>query len=393
MNILLLTQFLSKTKGGGEYVFSIMANGLANKGHKIWIITHKIENEDYSHFHKNVKILFVSPIRYEGGLPPSFKDNIKFVLQTLRIGLQLIKKEKIELIHSNNFSPALVGSILSTLTNKPHITTVHDVFSLCGKRYWQLWGKQNNISRVNVLLAPLFEKMIIRLRHHAIHTVSDATKEDLIKFGAKKPIYVIHNSIEINQIEKAETQALQFVYVGRLVFYKNLETVIRAIQIVKKSHPRVTLVIAGGGPHKDNLMKLVSDLRLQDNVKFMGYVTEDEKVRLLSTSQALVFSSLCEGFGLVILESFSCNRPVIVSNVRPLSDIVDDKINGFVVESKDDNKWAEAMISLILNPDNASNMGKEGKKKLDETYTQDKMIVGIDSMYREIMLQHNFPPR
>jgi len=202
MNILLLTQFLSTTKGGGEYVFSVMANGLANRGHKVWIITHKIENEDYTQFHKNVKILFVSPIRYEGGLPPSFRDNIKFVLQATRKGLQLIKTEKIELIHSNNFSPALAGSILSNLTHRSHITTVHDVFSRCGKKYWEMWGKQSNISRFNVLLAPFFEKMIIRLKHDAIHTVSEATKDDLIKFGAKKPIYVIHNTIRSSKIKK-----------------------------------------------------------------------------------------------------------------------------------------------------------------------------------------------
>lgn len=389
MNILLLTQFLSTTKGGGEYVFSVMANGLANSGHNVWIITHKIENEDYAHFHKNVKVIFASSIKYEGSLPPSLRDNIKFALFAIRIGSQLIKKEKIDLIHSNNFSPALAGSMLSSLTSKPHITTVHDVFSLCGKRYWKLWGKQNNVSRLNVLLAPFFEKMIIRLKHHAIHTVSEATQEDLIKFGAKKPIYVIHNSIEINQIEKTKTQTLQFVYVGRLVFYKNLETVIRAIQIVKKLYPRVTLIIAGGGPHKDSLVRLVADLRLQDNVRFTGYVSEKEKMRLLSTSNALIFPSLCEGFGLVILESFSCNRPVIVSNVRPLSDIVDDKINGLVVESKDNNRWAEAMISLISEPEKSLKMGREGKKKLDEMYTQDKMITRIDSMYHDVIQQHD----
>lgn len=62
-----------------------------------------------------------------------------------------------------------------------------------------------------------------------------------------------------------------------------------------------------------------------------------------------------------ILESFSCSRPVIVSNVRPLSDIVDNGIDGLVVEAKDENKWAEAMSFFILNPDDASRMGEEGK--------------------------------
>lgn len=365
-----------------------MANGLASKGHNVWIITHKIENEDYTHFHKNVKILFVSKIKYEGGLPPSFKDNINFVLQVIQKGLQLIGKERIELIHSNNFSPALAGSILSLLTHKPHITTIHDVFSLCGKKFWKMWGKQGNISRLNVFLAPFFEKMTIKLRHDAIHTVSEATKDDLTEFGTIRPIYVIPNSIEINNIEKTSVHLFQFVYLGRLVFYKNLEVVIRAIQIAKKSFPGITLIIAGGGPHKATLEKLVVDLKLQDSIKFVGFVSNDDKMRLLSTSQALVFPSLCEGFGLVILESFSCGRPVMVSNIRPLSDIIDDKKDGLVIDANDEKKWAEAMISLIQYPENATNMGLQGKKKLEQKFRKEEMINKIEFMYHDVISLH-----
>ncbi|MGI0011636.1 MAG: glycosyltransferase family 4 protein [Nitrosopumilaceae archaeon] len=383
MNVLLLTQFLSTTKGGGEYVFSVIANALANRGHNVWIITHKIENEDYTHFHKNVRILLVSSIRYEGGLPPSFKDNIKFVFISVWLGLQLIKKENIELIHSNNFSPALAGSILSYLMFKPHITTVHDIFSLCGKKFWNMWGKQSNISKFNVLLAPLFEKMMVRLTHHAIHTVSEATKDDLIKFGAKKPIYVIHNTVNSVKYENISPNPFQFVFVGRLVFYKNLETVIRAISIVKKSHAKIRLMIIGGGPQKEYLVDLTKQLKLEKNIEFCGYVSEEDKLKMISSSIAMVFPSLCEGFGLVILESFSCSRPVIVSNVRPLSDIIDDKKDGVVIEAMNENKWAEVIAYFILNPHIALEMGENGRKKLENKYNQESMITKIESMYHE----------
>lgn len=386
MKILLLTQFLSKTKGGGEYIFSVTANALANRGHDVRIITHKIEGEDYTYFHKNARINFVSSIKYEGGLPPSFKDNIKFVLQATQKGLQLIKKEKIELIHSNNFSPALVGAILSNLTGKPHITTVHDIFSLCGKKYWQMWGKQNNISRLNVLLAPFFEKMIIKLRHDAIHTVSNATYDDLIKFGATKPIHIISNSIESIEHENIDPNPFQFVYVGRLVFYKNLETIIRAISIVKKSSEKIKLKIIGGGPHMEDLVKLTKQLGLEENIEFCGYLSESDKYKIISSSIAMVFPSLCEGFGLVILESFSCNRPVIVSDVRPLSDIIDNKKDGLIVDAKDENKWAQAMTYFISNPDIALKMGEEGGKKLEHQYNKDVMVTNIESMYRKTIL-------
>ena len=64
-----------------------------------------------------------------------------------------------------------------------------------GKDYWKKWGKQTNVSRLNVFFAPFFEKLLIKLKLDAIHTVSDTTKDDLEKFGAKKRIYVIPNAI------------------------------------------------------------------------------------------------------------------------------------------------------------------------------------------------------
>lgn len=384
MNILLLTQFLSVTKGGGEYVFSNIANGLAKKGHNIHIITHKIENESYGQFHKNVHINFVSSIRYEGGLPPSFKDNIRFVLQTTKKGLGLLRREKIDLIHSNNFSPALAGSILSSLTHTPHITTVHDIFSLCGKNYWQMWGKQSNVSKINVLIAPIFEKMTIKLKYNAIHTVSKTTYDDLIRFGASRPIYIINPSIIMSSIFNNNPSPLQFVFVGRLVFYKNLETVIKAIAIVKRSHPDVKLKIIGGGPNRDILMNLATQLGVKDNVEFCGHVSEQAKFEIISSSIAMVFPSLCEGFGLVILESFSCSRPVLVSNVPPLPEIVENEKDGFVLEPKDEQGWADVMLNLISDPNFALKMGMDGRKKLQSKYLEEDMVTKIESMYKEV---------
>ncbi|MDE1844246.1 MAG: glycosyltransferase family 4 protein [Thaumarchaeota archaeon] len=385
MKILLLTQFFSTTKGGGEYVFSLMAKMLADRGNKVWVITNQIKGETYSS-HKNIKIMFVPPLlEYKGGLPPGFRDNLGYSLSTLRKGISIIKKEKIDIIHSNNFAPALAGSMLSTITSKPHITTVHDVFSLCGKNYWKLWGKQSNISRLNVRLAPYFEKMIVKLRYDAIHTVSDASKDDLLKIGAKKPIYVIPNTIEISVNKILEYNPYQFVYVGRLVFYKNLEVIIKAVDIVRRKYPKVKLFIIGDGPHRKNLEELVNQLNLQENVKFTGFVSNDEKLRIISNSQALVFPSLCEGFGLVILEAFSQERPVLVSNIRPMSDIVTHENNGYALDPHDENIWAKHLIKIMENPSEAFTMGKNGNKLLAESYSQESMYLKVTSMYDNVL--------
>lgn len=379
MNILLLSQFFSTTKGGGEYVFSMLAKMLAKNGHKVWIVTNKIEDENYD---KNLNIIFVKPtIRYQGGLPPTFSDNIRYVVNAVTAGSKIIKKNNIDIIHSNNFSPALAGSILSSLFFVPHVMTVHDIFSLCGKNYWKKWGDQANVSRLNVMLAPFFEKLMVKLKHECVHTVSDATKDDLLKFGEKKPIHVIHNAIDSSQTTIAVANPLQFVYVGRLVFYKNLEVVIRSIEILKKMQPNVKLVLVGDGPHRRSLEELTSKLGLESNIEFLGYVSAQKKMEMIASSNALVFPSLCEGFGIVILEAFSQRRPVLVSNVRPLSDIASHTKNGFVLDPHDEKIWAEHLLELITNPSRALEMGKEGNKTLADFFSRESMYDKILEMY------------
>lgn len=385
MRILILSQFFSATKGGGEYVFNIIAKTLANNNNEVWIITNKIRNEEYTN-HERIKIIFVPPIiEYQGGLPVGLLDNLTYTHHAIKKGLSIIRKEKIDIIHSNNFSPALAGSILSTITNKPHVTTIHDVFSLCGKNYWKMWGNQSNVSRLSVFLAPFFEKMIIKLKHSAIHTVSNATKNDLIKFGAKEPIYIIPNTVEINKVISAETVPYQFVYVGRLVFYKNLEVVLRAIHIIKKEIPEITLNIAGDGPHRKNLERIVERLNLKNNVRFNGFVSNEEKSTLLESSQALVFPSLCEGFGLVLLEAFIHKKPVLVSNIPPLSDIVSNGYTGMVISAQDEIQWADAMMEIINNPEKTMQMGQRGRQVLEKIYSIDNMYYNLIKMYEDLI--------
>jgi len=190
---------------------------MTQNGHKVWVITNNVKGEKYEES-ENLKIITVNPtIQYKGGLPPTFADNIRYVLNSYRKGKSLVKNENIDIIHSNNFSPALAGSILSYFTKTPHITTIHDIFSIYDKDFWKKWKKQSNVSSTNARLVPFFEKIMMRFRFDCIHTVSDATKNDIQKIGAKKPIHVIPNCIQDEQQVTVEPKKNQFVYLGRLV--------------------------------------------------------------------------------------------------------------------------------------------------------------------------------
>ena len=385
MKILLISQFLSTTRGGGEYVFSEIANSMSERGHQVFVITNRVEKEDYSKFHDNVRLIFASSLPFKAGYAPSFCENFRFLFHAIKKGLSLIRKEKIQLIHSNNFSPSFAGSILSTLTKIPHIICIHDVFSYCDKEHWKKSAQQPNVSKINAFLGPHFENTIIKLSHDLIHTVSEASRDDLIKLGAKKPIRVIHNSVKNSSISGIKINSSQFVYVGRLIFYKNVKTILHALTIVKQSNPEIQFLVLGDGPDKTNLMNLTRELHLEDNVKFKGFVSQNKKEEAISSSLAMVFPSTCEGFGIVMLESFLCSKPVLVSDVRPMNEIVTHEKDGIVIPAYDKQKWAKSMIRLMKNQEIAQQMGQEGKKKLEFIFNYDSMLAKVESMYQEVI--------
>ena len=358
----------------------MIAKTLTENNHKVWVITNKLKNEVYP-IHKNLKIIFVPPdLEFSGGLPIGFTENLRYSINTIIQGRRIIKKENIDLIHSNNFAPALAGSVLSFFTSKPHITTIHDVFSL-DDNFWKKWSKQNNISKINALLIPYFEKFLKGFKYDCIHTVSDTTKDDLIKLGFKKPIFVIPNTIEFSNSIIKKTYPYQFIHVGRLVFYKNLEVLIKAINIVRKKEPKVKLILVGDGPHRKSLEKVISELKLEKNIKFQGYVNAEEKLRFIAESSALLFPSTMEGFGLVILEAFAQNKPAIVANIRPMSDIVSHNSTGYVLDPQNEKIWAEHILKLAKNPNESERMGKNGNEVLKTKYHPDLMYKKIIAIY------------
>ena len=385
MNIILLSQFFSTTKGGGEYVFKTIAKVMAKNGHKVWVITNNVKGENYEES-ENLKIITVNPtLEYKGGIPPTFLDNIRYVINAFQKGRDIIKKQNIDVIHSNNFSPALAGSLISSFTNVPHITTIHDIFSIYDKEFWKKWAKQSNVSYTNARLVPFFEKLMMRFKFDCIHTVSEATKNDIQKIGTKKPICIIPNCLQEEEQVTIESKADQFVYLGRLVFYKNVEVILQAFKIVVKEFPDAKLIIAGEGPHKESLKELAIKLGVDNNTTFLGYITPQQKLKILSESGALLFPSTIEGFGLVILESFQQKRPVIVSNIPPMSDIVESEKTGLVLDPHDEKKWAEAIIRIIKNPQVSETMGEKGNQILKSNYSQKLFYENIIKMYNGVL--------
>jgi glycosyltransferase involved in cell wall biosynthesis len=220
-----------------------------------------------------------------------------------------------------------------------------------------------------------------------IHTVSNSSREDLVKFGAKAEIKVIPNGVDITIYDNAQPikDYQNFVlFIGRLVFYKNLGTVISAFVDVLAKSPGSKMLIVGDGPMREKWLKMASDLGLSKNIDFIGHVSDERKIELLSKCSALLLPSFVEGFGLVILESFAMSKPVLVANVKPLSDIVDDGIDGFILPVDDPVKWSEKISYLINNREICKKMGNQGRSKLEKKFRLEHVLDKIEPVYENL---------
>lgn len=387
MKILYLTQIFSPTMGGGEVVFYNLAKKMSLRGHEVHVICHRLSNTKELNV-GNVHIHRIRPtIAYSNALPVSMFQNLGYIVSAICFGFKLILNEKIDVIHANSYGSIIAASILSKLHTKPMVATIHDIFTSGSSDNWRSWAKQNKLSKISSLLGPIFEKISVRMPIDVIHSISEATKEDIINFSGKKNIVVIPNGIELSDYQQVSTKSNQkyLLFIGRLVFYKNLNVVISCLNKVKEEIPSAKLVVVGDGPMKDVWEKMVRDLKLEDNVEFVGFVSQERKVQLLGDCTFLVLPSVFEGFGLVLLEAFAMSKPVLVADVKPFDEVVEDKIDGYFIPVEDIDKWSQKVIFLLSNNEICETMGKKGRAKVENTFNLDIVTQKMESLYFKLL--------
>jgi len=371
-------------------VFWNLARSLASRGHEVHVITQRVAGERDSETRCGVRVHRVGrPAEYAGTLTTGFKDSFAYFVEAFFAGISIAAKRRVDVIHSNTYVPALAAQLCASLLHKKHVMTVHDVYLLSLPWFWKIWSKQPDTSPLARVFGPLLETALLKMPVTAIHTVSNASRNDILRITKTRKVVVVPNGIEVadyvkNQ-EVVQASPSQAIYVGRLVFYKNLEVVFQALTKVREKIRDVRLVIVGDGPTRALWEGLVEKLGLQDHVLFLGRVSHEEKVRLIEGSKFLVLPSRVEGFGIVILEAFACRRPVLVSRISALQELVVDAEDGYLANPSSADDWADKMVTLFSDHQLASNMGANGYVKLVDRYTTDHVARAVESMYIETL--------
>jgi glycosyltransferase involved in cell wall biosynthesis len=194
--------------------------------------------------------------------------------------------------------------------------------------------------------------------------VSESTADDLVQRGIPRDsIRVIYNGVDASHLtpDPAERSPEPlFVYLGRLKKYKRVDIIIRAFAELSDTSAR--LEIAGAGDYRASLERLVESLGLGSRVKFLGFVSEDEKLHLLRRAWASLLASPKEGWGISNLETAACGTPVIATNSPGVRESVVHEKTGFLVPPGDAREMARGMKRLLASPSLVGELGAGGRR-------------------------------
>jgi glycosyltransferase involved in cell wall biosynthesis len=203
--------------------------------------------------------------------------------------------------------------------------------------------------------------------------ISSSTAADLAERGIpRSAVEVIYPGIDTVSYtpcaaERAETPV--FAYLGRLRRYKGVQHVITAFAAL--GHPTARLEIAGAGDYQPALEQLAASLDLGERVRFLGRISEEEKLRLLRRAWALVFASPKEGWGITNLEAAACGTPVVASNSPGIRESVRDGETGYLVRHGDDVAMAAAMGRIAGDARLVTRLGGQARS-FAETFTWER---------------------
>lgn len=244
---------------------------------------------------------------------------------------------------------------------------------------WYLFPKYHPASRV--LFYKLFFKICLQ-NSYKIVVDSISTKEDLIKFFDTPPekISIIYPTLPKNtMMQKKNNMNIDFPYflfIGTLEPRKNIESIIKAFKLIKdQKNIRHKLILCGkkGWMYKD-IFQLISSLKLENDIIYKGYITDQEKSYLFHHAECFVFPSYYEGFGIPVLEALQSGCPVITSNVSSLPEVAGKA--GILVDPNNTDELAHAMNTIITNEKVRKKMREEGYKQI-KNISNEKQIQSL----------------
>ncbi|MEM4576457.1 MAG: glycosyltransferase family 4 protein [Candidatus Nezhaarchaeales archaeon] len=389
MRVLMLSwEYPPRIIGGLARHVYWLSRTLARRDVSVTVITLDYPEVPTIEQEKNLKVIRVTSCGFQSSDFPSWVH--QFNLNMVEAALE--EEDDFSVVHVHDWLTATAGITLKHLLRKPLISTVHS--TEYGRRGGLIQDVlQRHIHEVEWWLTYESWKVIV---------CSNYMKDELRRsLGVPDDkIIVIPNGVESIRMQDfvslqelrrnyAEDWEKIVLFVGRMTYEKGPHVLVEAALRLLSKRQDLKVIVVGEGPMRKELMDKVDRTGFRHKFYFTGFVEDLELMRLYRISDVAVFPSLYEPFGIVALEAMSAGKPVIVSDVGGLSEIVVNGFNGLKVPAGDALALSSAIEYLIDNQDVARRMGENGARSTQEAYSWDAIGEKTLKVYQQVLREYS----
>ena len=318
----------------------------------------------------------------------SFSNDIKIISSSLLWSKQLV------------FIPAILYLTKVYRNIKPDI--VYSIFSytdLVATWSAKLAGVRKVISGIRGILVaesnPAWEQAVYSITYpftarwiDRFIAVSDSAKKEAVDAFKISPakITVINNGLDLREfanIQEDPEHAIKVSFCGRLQYEKGADVFIRSIPTVLNSCPATQFVVIGDGPDRRCLENLACQLGIDNAIEFLGW--RQDARQLMASHSIVVLPSFREGIPWTALEAMALHKPVVASCVGGIPEVVIEGQTGFLVEPGQPQIFAQRIISLINQPALRRKMGNAGRKRIENYFSIDALILKTEQIFDEVL--------
>ena len=227
--------------------------------------------------------------------------------------------------------------------------------------------------------------------------ISDYWKRKLIRLGCNEKKIIVHRmginleKFKFSERRKQSGEPIKILTIGRLVEKKGHEYAIQAIAKIIKKYKNIEYIIAGDGPFRSKLEDLISELGIESYIKFLGAVEQNEVLKLYQQAHIFILPSITarngdqEGIPVVLMEAQATGLPIISTYHTGIPEVVVDGKSGFLVPERDVDALAERLNYLIERPELWPEMGRYGRKFVEERYNIKKLNQQLVEIYQNLI--------
>jgi glycosyltransferase involved in cell wall biosynthesis len=372
--IVYLNSFPFKTLGGGEKHLMSLVKAAQGWGYDVHVICQRD-----SGLAKALKELGIKII-------PMNVRSKNLCLTIFRLSRKL-KQLKPDILHTHGFFCNVVGRLAGKLANVPAVvSTVHcepdSTLTFDQSFRAQLLQKiRNRLDRFTARYADI------------IIAVAEVVREKLVRLSgiSADKVVLIRNGVKVGGEEEIKSQLPQnrdegwvVGSVGRLELVKGFDYFIEAAALVKKASlaKQVSFVLVGEGSQRPRLEKKVKSFGLERDFVFTGY--RENSVEEIRGMDIFVAPSLSDTTNLAMLEAMSLGKPIVVTEVGGLPEVILDGQNGFLIRPRDAEALAEKIVFLIEHPNLALKVGAAGREHVKRKFSLSRMLEETKNIYTSL---------